>query len=163
MGYIPDLDQQSSSRKKMNYTKKRQGRGQRTYHHRLLRAILKNVHDCEAKGGIDFMLRIGNQVKRVRLHIIVMVKVETCFVVVLVVTQACDALAGHVTVSTQECCSNSNTECVYLLRVTMEEIFENTKSNDDDVAKQAKIDLHQLSQHAMELATSLLSFGGDKH
>eukprot|EP00978_Attheya_sp_CCMP212_P034207 scaffold142321_cov43-Attheya_sp.AAC.1 len=50
MGYIPDLDQQSSSRKKTNYTKKRQGR---------------------AKGGIDFMLRIGNQVKRVRLHIIV--------------------------------------------------------------------------------------------
>eukprot|EP00978_Attheya_sp_CCMP212_P025387 scaffold81593_cov85-Attheya_sp.AAC.1 len=45
----------------------------------------------------------------------------------------------------------------------MEEIFENTKSNDDAVAKQAKHDLHELSQHAMELATSLLSFGGDKH
>eukprot|EP00978_Attheya_sp_CCMP212_P016137 scaffold42014_cov81-Attheya_sp.AAC.1 len=72
------------------------------------------------------------------------------------ISRACDCW--------QEVCSNSNRECVYLLRVTMEEIFENTKSNDDDVAKQAKLDLHELSQHAMELATSrLLSFGGDKH
>eukprot|EP00978_Attheya_sp_CCMP212_P041118 scaffold231686_cov39-Attheya_sp.AAC.2 len=139
MGYIPDLDQQSSSRKKTNYTKKRQGRGQRNYH-RLIRAILKNS-----------------------LSSLVMVKVETCFVAgryggyttVWRISRACDCQ--------QECCSNSDTECVYLLRVEMEEIFENTKSNDDDVAKQAKLDLHQLSQHGMELATSLLSFGGDKY
>eukprot|EP00978_Attheya_sp_CCMP212_P011345 scaffold28009_cov66-Attheya_sp.AAC.1 len=70
MGYIPDLDQQSSSRKKTSYTKKRQGR-----------------------------------------------------------------------------------ECVYLLRVKMEEIYENTKSDDAAVVKQAKRDLHELSQHGMELAT----------
>eukprot|EP00978_Attheya_sp_CCMP212_P009428 scaffold22307_cov29-Attheya_sp.AAC.7 len=166
MGYIPDLDQQSSSRKKTNYTKKRQGRGQRNYH-RLLRAILRKIHDCEAKGGIDFILRIGNQVKRVRLHIIVAFFIGdgksgdmSCgcyggYTSVWRISRACDCQ--------QETCSNSSTECVYLLRVKMEEIFENTKSNDDDVAKQAKHDLHQLSQHAMALATSLLSFGGDKH
>eukprot|EP00978_Attheya_sp_CCMP212_P004528 scaffold9870_cov78-Attheya_sp.AAC.1 len=45
----------------------------------------------------------------------------------------------------------------------MEEIYKNTKSDDAAVAKQAKLDLHQLSQHGMELATSLLSFGGDTH
>eukprot|EP00978_Attheya_sp_CCMP212_P021887 scaffold64342_cov48-Attheya_sp.AAC.5 len=70
MGHIPDLEQQLSSRKKTNYIKVRKGRGQCNYH-RLHRAILKNVHDFEAKGGIDWMLRIGNQVKRVKLHIIV--------------------------------------------------------------------------------------------
>eukprot|EP00978_Attheya_sp_CCMP212_P040765 scaffold226135_cov37-Attheya_sp.AAC.1 len=71
------------------------------------------------------------------------------------ISRACDCW--------QEACSDSTRECVYLLRVKMEEIFENTKSNDDAVAAQAKIDLHELSQHAMELANSLLSFGGDKH
>eukprot|EP00978_Attheya_sp_CCMP212_P025389 scaffold81594_cov61-Attheya_sp.AAC.2 len=45
----------------------------------------------------------------------------------------------------------------------MEEIFEKPESSDAAVAKQAKLDLHELSQHTMELATSLLSFGGDKH
>eukprot|EP00978_Attheya_sp_CCMP212_P007734 scaffold17975_cov55-Attheya_sp.AAC.3 len=45
----------------------------------------------------------------------------------------------------------------------MEETFEKTKSDDADVATQAKIDLQELSQHTMELATSLLTFGGDKH
>eukprot|EP00978_Attheya_sp_CCMP212_P002439 scaffold4969_cov43-Attheya_sp.AAC.1 len=56
----------------------------------------------------------------------------------------------------QRCCSNSDTECVYLLRAKMEELY---------VVKEAKNDLRELSQHRMELATSLLSFsfGGDKH
>eukprot|EP00978_Attheya_sp_CCMP212_P038528 scaffold191888_cov67-Attheya_sp.AAC.2 len=45
----------------------------------------------------------------------------------------------------------------------MEELYENTKSDDAVVVKEAKNDLHELSQHRMELATSLLSFGGDKH
>eukprot|EP00978_Attheya_sp_CCMP212_P010693 scaffold26017_cov86-Attheya_sp.AAC.2 len=168
MGYIPDLDQQSSSSKKTNYTKKRQGRGQRNYH-RLIRAIFKNVHDCEAKGGIDFMLRIGNQVKRVRLHIIVAFFIGDgksgggdmlCgryggYTSVWRISRACDCQ--------QHCCLNSDTECIYLLRVEMEEIYENTKSDDAAVVKQAKLDLHELSQHGMELAISLLSFGGDKH
>eukprot|EP00978_Attheya_sp_CCMP212_P037553 scaffold178283_cov66-Attheya_sp.AAC.1 len=114
------------------------------------------------------MLRIGNQVKRVRLHIIVAFfigdgksgDIMLCgrfggYTSMWRISRACDCQ--------QEVCSNSTKECVYLLRVKMEEIFENTKSNDDDVTKQAKLDLHQLSQHAMELATSLLSFGGDKH
>ena len=166
MGYIPDLDQQSSSRKKTNYTKARKGRGQRNYH-RLLRAILKNVHDCEAKGGIDWMLRIGNQVKRVKLHIIVAFFIGDgksgdilCgrfggYTNVWRISRACDCW--------QQNCSNSSRECVYLLRAKMEETFEKTKSDDADVAKQAKNDLQMLSQHSMELATSLLSFGGDKY
>eukprot|EP00978_Attheya_sp_CCMP212_P021886 scaffold64342_cov48-Attheya_sp.AAC.4 len=41
--------------------------------------------------------------------------------------------------------------------------FRKNKSNDAAVAMQAKLDLQELSQHSMELATSLLSFGGDKH
>eukprot|EP00978_Attheya_sp_CCMP212_P039024 scaffold198861_cov39-Attheya_sp.AAC.1 len=139
MGYIPDLDHQSSSRKKTNYTKKRQGRGQRNYH-RLIRAILKSVHDCEAKGGIDFMLRIGNQVKRVRLHIIVAFFIGDgksgdmlCgryggYTSVWRISRACD--------SQQETCSNSTRECVHLLRAKMEELYEKTKSDDDDVVKE---------------------------
>eukprot|EP00978_Attheya_sp_CCMP212_P022350 scaffold66620_cov41-Attheya_sp.AAC.1 len=45
----------------------------------------------------------------------------------------------------------------------MVELYQNTKSDDAAVVKEAKNDLHELSQHRMELATSLLSFGGDKH
>eukprot|EP00978_Attheya_sp_CCMP212_P005526 scaffold12431_cov57-Attheya_sp.AAC.1 len=147
MGYIPDLDQQSSSRKKTNFIKARKGR---------------------AKGGIDWMLRIGNQVKRVKLHTIVAFFIgdgksgdKLCgrfggYMHVWRIIRACDCW--------QECCSDSTRECVYLLRVKMEEIFENTKSNDAAVAIRAKLDLQELSQHTTtELATSLLSFGGDKH
>jgi hypothetical protein len=32
---------------------------------------MKSVAEIETEGGTDFMLRIGNQVKKVRLHIIV--------------------------------------------------------------------------------------------
>jgi hypothetical protein len=64
---------------------------------------MKSVADMEAKGGADFMLRIGNhQVKKVRLHVIVAFFIGDCksadmlcgrFVVIPVL----DALlAGHV-------------------------------------------------------------------
>eukprot|EP00978_Attheya_sp_CCMP212_P022671 scaffold68060_cov118-Attheya_sp.AAC.1 len=50
------------------------------------------------------------------------------------ISRACDCQ--------QQCCSDSDTECVYLLRVEMEEIYENTKSDDAAVVKEAKLDLH---------------------
>jgi hypothetical protein len=50
--------------------KKRKGRGQHNYY-KLLEPIMKSVAEIEAKGGTTFMLRIGNQVKKVRLHVIV--------------------------------------------------------------------------------------------
>jgi hypothetical protein len=166
MGYIPDLDQQSSSRKKTNYTKKRKGRGQRNYH-RLLYPIMKSVADMEAKGGTDFMLRIGNQVKKVRLHVIVAFFIGDgksgdmlCgrfggYTSVGRISRACDC--------PQDGCSNTSRECVFLLRKKMEETYQKSLSSDGDTAKQAKADLQKLSQHSMELATNLLSFGGDKY
>eukprot|EP00978_Attheya_sp_CCMP212_P034214 scaffold142374_cov35-Attheya_sp.AAC.1 len=92
MGHIPDLDQQSFSRKKTNYTKAR-----------------------KAKGSIDWMLRIGNQVKRVKMHIIVAFFIGDgksgdmlCgryggYTHVWRISRACDCW--------QECCSDSTREC----------------------------------------------------
>eukprot|EP00978_Attheya_sp_CCMP212_P018164 scaffold49369_cov29-Attheya_sp.AAC.1 len=51
------------------------------------------------------------------------------------ISRACDCW--------QENCTDSSRECVYLLRAEMEETFEKTKSDDADVATQAKIDLQE--------------------
>jgi hypothetical protein len=45
----------------------------------------------------------------------------------------------------------------------MEETYQKSLSSDGDTAKQAKTDLQNLSQHSMDLATNLLSFGGAKY
>ena len=50
---------------------KGKGRGQHNYHKLLEPIRMKSVAEIEAKGRTDFMLRIGNHVKKVRLHIIV--------------------------------------------------------------------------------------------
>jgi hypothetical protein len=73
--------------------KKRKGRGQHNYH-KLLEPIMKSVAEIEAIRRNQFYAKIGNQVKKVRLHVIVyllmMVKVVICCVVlVLVVIPQC--------------------------------------------------------------------------
>jgi hypothetical protein len=45
----------------------------------------------------------------------------------------------------------------------MEKTYKKSMSSDAGTAKQAKTDLQNLSQHSMDLATNLLSFGGDKY
>jgi hypothetical protein len=45
----------------------------------------------------------------------------------------------------------------------MEETYQKSFSIDADTTKQAKTNLQNLSQHSMDLATNLLSFGGDKY
>jgi hypothetical protein len=51
----------------------------------------------------------------------------------------------------------------YLLRQKMEEAYHKSVSSYVDIAKQATTDLQTLSQHSIELATNLLSIGGDKY
>jgi hypothetical protein len=94
-----------------------------------------------------------------------MVKVETCFVVILVATRKCIGLVGHVTVLKLVAPTLQARECVFLLREKMEETYQKSHASDDAVAKQAKTDLQKfLSQHSIQLlATNLLLFGGDKH
>ena len=130
---------------------------------------MKSVADMEAKGGTDFMLRIRNQVKKVRLHIIVAFFIGNagnsgdmlcagCFggyTSVGCISRVCDCPQAR--------CSNTETECVFLLRQKMEETYHISLSSDVDIAKQATTDLQTLSQHSIELATNLLSIGGDKY
>jgi hypothetical protein len=169
IGYIPGLDQQSSSRKKTNYTKKRKGRGQRNYH-KMLEPIMKSVAEMEAIGRTDFMLlRIGNQVKTVRLHVIVLAFFIgdgksgdiLCgrfggYTSIGRISRACDC--------SQAGCSNTERECAFLQqRQKMEETYQKSLSSDVVIAKQATTDLQKLSQHSIELATNLFSFGGGKY
>jgi hypothetical protein len=111
---------------------------------------MKSVAEMEAKGGTDFMRRIGNQVKKVRLYIIAV------FFIGDEKSRACDyPQAGE--------CSNTEREFVFLLLIQkMEETYQKYLSSDVDIAKQVTIDLQKMSQHSIELATNLLFFGGDK-
>jgi hypothetical protein len=45
----------------------------------------------------------------------------------------------------------------------MEETYQKSLSSYTVTAKQAKTDLRNLSQHSIDLATNLLSFGEDKY
>jgi hypothetical protein len=106
---------------------------------------MKSVAEMEAKGRTDFMLRIGNHVKKVRLHIIVAFFIGDgksgdmlcgCFggyTSVGRISRACDC--------PQAGCSNTERECVSLLRQKMEETYQKSLSSDVDIAKQATTDL----------------------
>jgi hypothetical protein len=100
---------------------------------------MKYVADMEAKGGTDYMLRIDNQVKKVRLHLIIAFFIGDgksadilcgCFggySSVGRISRACDC--------PQAGCSNTSRECVFLLRKKMEDTYKKSMSSNADTAK----------------------------
>ena len=142
LGYVPDLEQKSSARKIQNRRgKKRVGCSLRNYH-ACLRVILKSLVDVQRQGGIEHFLRLGNKVRRVRLHFIV-----HCFIQD---SKAADVLSGRIMGNknaiciSQFCfcpqrnCSNPTRRCRYIVQKDVDDLQLQSQSKDPQVEKCAK-------------------------